>query len=164
MALSVWCNTSIEDVAKANGSGLRWLNISIFRDRELTQSLVQRAEKAGYHAIIVTVDQPDVGQRAHGTFIPPPHISFPNLGDVPSPLMVDDVRSMFDPSQTWDDIDWVKSLTRLPVVIKGILTGEDAVEAVKHGVQGIIVSNHGGRQLDGVIAAVSVVMLISATY
>ena len=155
MGLSIWCNTSLEDVARANGSGLRWLQISIFRNRELTESLIHRAEKAGYNAIVVTVDQPNVGQRAYGTFVPPLNISFPNLGDVPTPLMVEDVSSLLDPSHTWSDIDWVRGLTQLPIVLKGILTAEDAIEAVKHDVQGLIVSNHGGRQLDGVLATVS---------
>ena len=155
MVLSIWCNTSIEAVAEANGSGLRWLQISIFRNKELVKSLIQRAEKVGYQAIVVTVDQPVVGLRTYGTFIPPANISFPNLGDVPNPLMVEDVEHLLDPSNTWRDIDWIKGLTKLPIVLKGILTAEDAVEAVKHGVQGIIVSNHGGRQLDGVLATVS---------
>ena len=66
---------------------------------------------------------------------------------------------MIDSSVTWKDVDWVRGLTKLPVVLKGILTAEDAVEAVRHGVQGIIVSNHGGRQLDGVLASVSGIFL-----
>ena len=155
MTLSIWCNSSIEDVAEANGSGLRWLQISIFRDRGLVESLIRRAEKSCYQAIVVTVDQPVVGLRTYGTFIPPENISFPNLGDVPNPLMVEDVENLLDPSKTWEDIDWIKTITHLPIVLKGILTAEDAVEAVRHGVQGIIVSNHGGRQLDGVMATVS---------
>ena len=65
------------------------------------------------------------------------------------------MRDMIDPSVTWADVDWVRGLTSLPIVLKGILTGDDGAEAVRHGVQGIIVSNHGGRQLDGVLASVS---------
>ena len=159
MTLSIWCNSSIEDVAEANGSGLRWLQISIFRDRGLVESLIRRAEKFGYQAIVVTVDRPVVGLRTYGTFIPPDDISFPNLGDVPNPLMVEDVENFLDPSSTWEDIDWIKTITHLPIVLKGILTAEDAVEAVKHGVQGIIVSNHGGRQLDGVVSMASIRIL-----
>ena len=64
-----------------------------------------------------------------------------------SPIIVEDVSKTIDPSVTWEDIDWLRGLTGLPVVLKGILTAEDAVEAARHGVQGIIVSNHGGRQL-----------------
>lgn len=162
MTLSIWCNSSTEDVAEANGSGLRWLQISIFRDRGLVESLIRRAEKSGYQAIVVTVDQPVVGLRTYGTFIPPENISFPNLGDVPNPLMVEDVQNLLDPSKTWEDIDWIRTITHLPIVLKGILTAEDAVEAVRHGVQGIIVSNHGGRQLDGVLATVSALKLKQA--
>ena len=72
-----------------------------------------------------------------------------------SPIIVEDVSKTIDPSVTWEDIDWLRGLTGLPVVLKGILTAEDAVEAVRHGVQGIIVSNHGGIQLDGVLPSVS---------
>ena len=153
MMLSVWTNTSLEDVAEASGTGLRWFQINIFKNREQTKSLVLRAEKAGYKAIVVTVDQQTVGKRT-SAYIPPPHITFPNL-DITNTLMVEDVEEMFDPSVTWKDIEWIKGLTSLPVVVKGILTAEDAREAVRHGVQGIIVSNHGGRQLDGVLATVS---------
>ena len=84
----------------------------------------------------------------------PPHISFPVVG-LRSPVGgVEELGKMLDPSVTWKDIDLIRSLTQLPVVIKGILTAEDAVEAMKHGVQGIIVSNHGGRLLDGTLATV----------
>ena len=155
MMLSMWSNTSIEDVAEANGTGLRWFQLNIMRDRDHTKSLIQRAEKAGYKAIVITVDQHDVGKRSYRTFIPPSHISFPNLSEVKSPLMVEDVKEILDPSTTWADIEWVKGLTQLPIVLKGILTAEGAQEAVKHNIQGIIVSNHGGRQLDGVPATVS---------
>ena len=153
MMLSVWTNTSLEDVAEATGTGLRWFQINIFKNREQTKSLVLRAEKAGYKAIVVTVDQQTVGKRT-SAYIPPPHITFPNL-DITNTLMVEDVEEMFDPSITWKDIEWIKGLTSLPVVVKGILTAEDAREAVRHDVQGIIVSNHGGRQLDGVLSTVS---------
>ena len=162
MMLSVWSNSSIEDVAEASSSGLRWFQLNIFRNKEMTKTLVLRAEKAGYKAIVITVDQPVVGNRTGGKFIPPPHISFPNLIITESPLLVEDVIGMLDPSVTWKDIEWIRGLTQLPIVIKGILTAEDAREALKHGVQGIIVSNHGGRQLDGVPAAVSRTSLLSA--
>ena len=153
MILSVWTNTNPEDVADTSSTGLRWFQLYIFKNRELTKRLVLRAEKAGYKAIMVTIDQPVVGKRT-STYIPPPHISFPNF-NITNTLLVEDVEDMFDPSITWKDIEWIKGLTSLPVVVKGVLTAEDAREAVRHGVQGIIVSNHGGRQLDGVLATVS---------
>lgn len=129
--------------------------MNMFKDRSCMQSLISRSEKAGYGAIVLSLDQPTVGIRSYGTFTPPSYLSFPNFRDVPSPLMVEDVIDLLDPSYTWREIDWIRSLTHLPIVVKGIMTGEDAIEAVKHGVNGIIVSNHGGRQLDGVPATVS---------
>ena len=138
----------------ATGPGLRWLQLYIFKDRELTRDIVLRAKRAGYRAIVVTVDQPVVSNNTQASISPPVHLSLPVLG-VSSPIDKDAVGRMIDPSVTWKDIDWIRGLTQLPIVLKGILTAEDAVEAVRHGVQGIIVSNHGGRQLDGVLASVS---------
>ena len=154
MVLGSFSTTSIEEAAEASGCGLRWLQLNIFKDRDLTRSLVARAERAGYKAIVVTVDQPVIGQTLYQCNIPPPDLSFPNLG-LRGPVDKRHVQEMLDPSLTWGDVDWVRGLTRLPVVVKGILRAEDAVEAVRHGVEGIIVSNHGGRQLDGALASVS---------
>ena len=161
MMLSSWSTTSIEDVAEASGSGLRWFQLYIFRDRELTKSLVQRAERAGYKAIVVTVDQQGVPKR--DAFVPPPYVSFSHLG-IHSTVVVDAVRNILDPSVTWEDIDWIRGLTTLPVLVKGILTAEDARLALNHKVSGIIVSNHGGRQLDGVPATVSHHEIVSIVY
>ena len=155
MMLSSWSSTSIEDVAEAGKSGLRWFQLNVFRDRELTKSLIQRAEKAGYKAIVLTVDQPVIGRRIYGSFTRPQHIQFPNFGDKPNPAVDEDVDKLLDPSLTWEVIAWIRGITQLPIIIKGILTAEDAMESLKHDVQGIIVSNHGGRQLDGVLATVS---------
>ena len=153
--LSIWSNTTIEAVAYASTSGLRWFQLNVFRDKELTKNLILRAEKASYKAIVVTIDQPDVGRRTNGSFTRPQNISFPMFGDTPHPVNVGDVTEMLDPSLTWGVIDWIRGITHLPIVLKGILTAEDALESLKHDVQGIIVSNHGGRQLDGVLATVS---------
>ena len=102
----------------------------------------------------MTIDQPILCPSTSTSLNPPSNISLPHIG-MGSPIIVEDVSKTIDPSVTWEDIDWLRGLTGLPVVLKGILTAEDAVEAVRHGVQGIIVSNHGGRQLDGVLATVS---------
>ena len=171
MMLSSWSTTSIEDVAEASGSGgLRWFQLYVYRDREVTRSLVERAEQAGYKAIVVTVDTPVVGQRladARNRFSLPPHLHLANFSSTtPQSSLASDSTSegsslhkytteMLDPSLTWEGIDWIRGMTRLPVLLKGILTAEDAREALKHDVQGIVVSNHGGRQLDGVPATVS---------
>ncbi|CAB4008745.1 hydroxyacid oxidase 1 [Paramuricea clavata] len=125
-------------------------------------SLIKRAEATGYKAIVLTVDIPVVGKRYKGfrcTFSVPPHpnlkqaLESTNLSKI-SPDVVDRIH---DPSATWDTlIPWVRSMTSLPVVLKGILTIEDAKLAVEYGVDGIIVSNHGGRQLDGALATIEV--------
>ena len=153
--LSIWSNTSIEAVAEASGPGLRWLQINVLRDRDMTRNIILGAEKSGYKASVVTVDQPDVGRRTNGIFTRPLNISFPIFGDIPNPTRAGDVTKLLDPSLTWEIIGWIRSVTRLPIVLKGILTAEDVTEALKYDVQGIIVSNHGGRQLDGVLASVS---------
>ena len=154
MVLGSISNTSIEDVAEASCAGLRWFQLYIFTNRDLIRSLILRAERAGYRAIVVTIDQPVPGQTTQQSVKLPPNITFPNLG-LSSPVDKNDVKKLFNPSATWEDVDWIRELTFFPIVLKGILTAEDAVEAVKHGVQGIVVSNHGGRQLDGVLASVS---------
>jgi isopentenyl diphosphate isomerase/L-lactate dehydrogenase-like FMN-dependent dehydrogenase len=101
------------------------------------QELVERAEAAGYRAIVVTVDLPEVGRRERDL-----RTGFePQLGDV------------VDNSLTWRDLEWLRSLSALPLLVKGILTAEDAVLAVESGAEGLVVSNHGGRQLDGVAAS-----------
>ena len=173
MVLSTWSTTSIEEVAQANGGGLRWFQLYVFKDKSVTMDLVQRAEQAGYKALVITVDSPRVGKRLddeRNKFYLPNHLKLANLNVDVQPEQKSfethnqtesglhkSTQSVIDPKLTWDTIKWVKSLTKLPVIVKGILTGEDAKLAVQHGVDGIIVSNHGGRQLDGVLATVSFV-------
>ena len=161
MMLSSWSTSSIEDVAQASGSGLRWFQLYVLTDRELTRSFVLRAERAGYKAVVVTVDRPVIGRRLsearHG-FDLPLHLSLVNFSSADSPSDSGPYQSsvdIIDPALTWDTIDWLRGVTKLPILLKGILTAEDAEEALRHNVQGIIVSNHGGRQLDGVLATVS---------
>lgn len=168
--LSTWSTTSLEDVAEAGGSCLKWFQLYIYKDKELTESLVRRAERAGYKAIAITVDTPIVGHRiidARNKFNLPPHLGLPNFSStVPQSTLTSDdpvegsflykyTTDLLDPSLTWESIDWIRGITRLPILVKGILTAEDAREALKHNIQGIIVSNHGARQLDGVPATVS---------
>ena len=170
MMLSSWSTTSLEEVARASESCLRWFQLYVYRDRDLTRSLVQRAERAGYQALVVTVDAPIVGKRladARNKFSLPSHLHLANFSsDSPQASLAGDgthegsyleryTRDLLDPSLTWEGIEWIRNLTQLPVLVKGILTAEDAAEAVRRGVRGIVVSNHGGRQLDGVLASVS---------
>jgi len=138
---------------------LHWFQLYVEQDREATKQLVQRCERAGYKALVITVDRPRLGRRLadlRNAFKLPKHLSLANF-------IADETRSgagayaggAIDASLNWKDIEWFKSITKLPIVIKGIFRGEDAKLAVKHGVDGIIVSNHGGRQLDSCPATVS---------
>ena len=161
MTLSSWSTTSIEEVAAASGAaGLRWFQLYVYKDRELTRQLVERAERSGYKAIVLTVDIPVQGIRltnARNKFRLPSHLSMANFAHESeySSNLVKYVQQSKDPSQTWACIDWLCSITSLPIVLKGILTREDAVEALKHDIQGIVVSNHGGRHHDGLPATVT---------
>ncbi|KAG8196050.1 hypothetical protein JTE90_007798 [Oedothorax gibbosus] len=168
MILSTLSTTSIEDVAKAAPVATRWLQLYIYKDRKTTSNLVQRAERAGFSAIVLTVDTPIFGNRladARNKFAPPPHLRLANFDATDAKSVVSSqsetgsnlsiyINSMFDPSLTWKDIKWLKQITSLPIIVKGVLTAEDAVLAVENGVSGILVSNHGARQLDGVPAAI----------
>jgi len=170
IVLSTLSTTSIEEVAQANGSGLRWFQLYVFKDKSVAMDLVQRAEQAGYKALVITIDLPRVGKRLadeRNKFHLPNHLKLENLNADVQPEqnsfetqnqtesgLCKSTQSVIDPKLMWDTLRWVKSFTTLPVVVKGILTGEDAKLAVQHGVDGIIVSNHGGRQLDGVLATV----------
>jgi 4-hydroxymandelate oxidase len=161
--VSMQATTTLEDIAAVE-DGRRWLQLAILRDRAITKALIERAEAAGYSAICVTVDVPVLGRRERDSrngFKLPAGMSMVNL-DPYTPMAMrgsDDqsalarfVNQLWDPTLTWDAIDWLCSITRLPVVAKGVLTAEDARQAVAHGVRGVIVSNHGGRQLDGALS------------
>lgn len=165
MCVSTMATTSLEDVARA-ASGPLWFQLYVYRDRDVTVSLVRRAEQAGYRALVVTVDLPALGRReadVRNGFGLPPHLSVANFrGELAEEQRVAPGESglaayataQHDPSLTWEAIDWIASITTLPVLVKGILTAEDAALAVTHGVAGIIVSNHGGRQLDSAMATI----------
>jgi 4-hydroxymandelate oxidase len=157
--LSTLSGHSLEDVAAA-ADGPRWFQLYCYRDRGITRELVARAEAAGFLAVCVTVDVPVLGHRerdARNRFRLPPHLRFANIRqqieeDADGSALLQYVSDQFDASLTWESLDWLRGITRLPIVVKGILAAEDARLAVGHGVAGICVSNHGGRQLDGVLA------------
>ncbi|MEE6474403.1 hypothetical protein FKM82_010367 [Ascaphus truei] len=166
MMVSSWATSSIEEVAEAAPDSLRWLQLYIYKDRNLTKSLVQRAERLGYKGIFLTVDTPYLGRRledVRNKFQLPPHLRMKNFdtedlafsskqGYGENSGLAVYVAQAIDASIKWDDIEWLKGLTSLPIVAKGILRADDAKEAIKRGVSGILVSNHGARQLDGVPA------------
>ena len=160
MVLSSLSTTSIEEVAESSGNGLRWLQLYVFQDKDLTRKLILRAESAGYKALVITVDHPTMpkGKLFHH-FRLPKHLSFANFVQSTK----EKLANILDPSNTWETIDWLQGVTKLPIILKGILTFEDAQEALKHNVKGILVSNHGGRLLDGAPAAVSASGGISIT-
>jgi 4-hydroxymandelate oxidase len=167
MAVSTLATVSLEDVAAA-GSGPLWFQLYVYKDRMITESLVRRAEAAGYRALILTVDMPHIGRRErdirNGFGLPPGLIvanfagqeraDQPGMEPGESGLAVY-ATAQLDPTLTWEAVDWLRSITLLPVLVKGVLTAEDAHEALAHGAAGIVVSNHGGRQLDGAVAAVA---------
>ena len=162
MVVSAIATRELEEVAKAV-AGPRWFQLYVWRDREVTAQLVKRAAKAGYGAICLTVDTPLLGRREkdeRNAFTLPPGLSIANvrpagLDGVPASergsAFAKYVAELLDPAVTWKDIAWLRSLTSLPIVLKGIMTAEDATLAVEHRVDGIILSNHGGRQLDSTV-------------
>ena len=168
MTLSSWSSTSIEEVAEANGDrSLLWFQLYVYKDKQLTINLIQRAEREGYKALVVTVDTPELGLRyadKRNKFSLPPNIKLANFSDTKSSSLVSSggsalqeyTKSLIDPTLSWDGIDWLRSITTLPIILKGILRSDDAREALRHNIQGIMVSNHGGRQLDTVPATVRV--------
>lgn len=156
IALSTLSNRSLEAIAEATPETVRWFQLYVNTDRSIARSHVERAEAAGYRAIVVTVDVPGDGYRprdlrsgfeAAGDFA-----NFEGGVDYHKPLG-ELLAGLIDGSLTWLDIDDIRTWTALPIVIKGILTSADARLAVEHGAAGVWVSNHGGRQLDRAIAS-----------
>jgi len=161
MCLSTAATATIEEVAAAAPHGSRWFQLYWSRDREVVRDMVERAEGQGYSAVIVTVDLPELGRRERDL-----RTGFEVPEDVPIPAFLalagragvtpDQLTLLVDNSLTWRDLEWLRSVTSLPILVKGILTAEDAALACEAGVEGIVVSNHGGRQLDGVAASLDV--------
>lgn len=159
MILSTLSNTSVEEVVKSS-AGPVWFQLYVYKDREATKELIQRAENAGCKAIVLTVDAPLIGIRerdVRNEFKLPEGLSVKNMsasglekvgGSENNSGLAEYFSSMLDQSLNWKDIEWLRSVTKLPVILKGIACKEDAELAVKNGADGIVVSNHGGRQLD----------------
>jgi 4-hydroxymandelate oxidase len=155
---------TLEDVSSAGG-GPMWFQLYVYKDRALTQELVARAEACGYQALVLTVDTPLLGRRyrdVRNNFVLPEGIAMKNFeaamtnaarwGEHAS--FSSYVHDLFDATLSWDAVAWLRAQTHLPVLVKGILTEEDASRAIHAGVDGVIVSNHGGRQLDGAPASI----------
>ncbi|MDQ4040579.1 MAG: alpha-hydroxy-acid oxidizing protein [Actinomycetota bacterium] len=157
-AESLYCLSSLATsnpaaVAQAAPGGRRWFQLYVFRDRRVSAALLEAAVEHGYEAIVVTVDLPVWGVRERelrsGYAIDAAQLA-PHL--YPGDLALTDVGTLVDPSLTWEDVERFAASSRLPVLVKGVLTGQDAVLAADHGAAGVVVSNHGGRQLDTVRA------------
>ena len=169
MVLSTLSTKSIEEVAVVchdrNFHAPQWFQLYIHKDRGLTRALVERAYAAGYKALCITVDAPVLGRRERdkrNEFALPAGMQLANLTNI-SGLNIPHKEGesglftyfaqQLDPAVTWHELEWFQSLCPLPLVLKGILRGDDAARAVECGAKAIVVSNHGGRQLDGAIAS-----------
>jgi len=160
---STFSTCSLEEIATA-ATGPLWFQLYVHQDRGITRDLVQRAAAAGYRALVLTVDVPEIGRRERdernafrltadlrvANFRP--QTSEPLQGDAPGSHLARFISGMRDPSFSWKDLEWLRSLSDLPLIVKGLVRPDDARTAVKRGVAGIVVSNHGGRQLDTAVA------------
>jgi 4-hydroxymandelate oxidase len=162
-------NCSLEAIAQASGNGARWFQLYVYKDKGVTKSLVERAAAAGYSALCLTVDTPLAGPRERDrrnnlrmpghlklANFPDSHTAMHHQGSGPGSSLAQYISAQWDPSLTWKDVEWLRSISPMPVMVKGILAPDDATLAVDHGAAAIVVSNHGGRQLDGVPAGITV--------
>lgn len=159
MVVSTLSNTDIEDIAAASNGPL-WFQLYIYKDRNATRDLVARVEKTRCSAIVLTVDAPLLGPRerdVRNQFALPEGLSVKNLmgagqGNVTKEMfgsgLAKYVSTFIDPAISWRDVEWLRGITKLPILIKGIVRADGARRAVDMGARGVVVSNHGGRQLD----------------
>ena len=171
LVASTAASHTIEQIADAAGELARWYQLYWPRDRELARSFVARAERAGYGAIVVTLDTWLLGWRPADlseAFLPflwcegnRNYLEDPVFRGLLEKPPEEDKQAAVgqwawqfaNPSVTWEDLEWLRECTELPIVLKGIVHPDDARLAVEHGVEGVLVSNHGGRQVDGAIGA-----------
>nr|CAB3492968.1 unnamed protein product [Digitaria exilis] len=157
MTLSSWATSSVEEVA-STGPRIRFLQLYVHKDRKVVEQLVRTAERAGFKAIALTVDTPRLGRREadiKNRFVLPPHLTLKNFEGL-------DIGKMDKVCDIFSDVKWLQSITSLPILVKGVITAEDARLAVHAGASGIIVSNHGARQLDYVPATISALEEVSS--
>jgi 4-hydroxymandelate oxidase len=167
MIASTTATTDLAGV-RAAAQGPMWFQLYVYRDREVTRALIERAKDVGYQAILLTVDAPLLGRRERDIrlgFSLPPGLRIANAAsggmdrvpeaDESASGLMRHFSGLHDPALTPRDIEWVRSVSGLPVAVKGIVRGDDARRAVEHGAVGVVVSNHGGRQLDTAIAAIT---------
>ena len=159
ICLSSLTSTRPAEVAEEAPEGKRWMQVYLFRDRGVTRAMVEEAAEAGYEALLLTVDAPYAGRRERDFrtgFEVPAEIRAPAIEAAVGhrSLTPAEVFALVDPSITWDDLERLCNEFELPILVKGLITGEDASLAVEHGAAGVVVSNHGGRQLDNAPATI----------
>ncbi|XP_023916302.1 peroxisomal (S)-2-hydroxyacid oxidase GLO4 isoform X2 [Quercus suber] len=163
MVLSFTSSCTVEEVA-SGCNAVRFFQLYVYKKRDIAAVLVQRAERNGYKALVLTVDTPRLGRREADI---KNKMVAPRLKNLEGLLSIEAdsdngsnleayAKETMDASLCWKDIEWLKSITNMPILIKGVLTGEDAIKAAEVGVAGIMVSNHGARQLDYTDATINV--------
>lgn len=172
MVLST-CSTCSFGEIKENTSVSPWFQLYIYKDRKITQNLVQLVESFGYKGIVLTVDAPLYGKRIkelHHPITLPPDFEIKNLQnaglnlkDISSSQLTGHLASLLDPTITWNDIEWLRSITSLPIILKGIMNPKDIQIAIEYNIDAVIVSNHGGRQLDTTLSSVDALKLVRDT-
>ncbi|UWP84971.1 alpha-hydroxy-acid oxidizing protein [Dactylosporangium fulvum] len=166
--VGMFASRTLEDIAEVSTSEL-WLQLYWLRRRDVMAALIRRAEQGGYGALMLTVDVPRMGRRwrdmrngfavggdVAAVNIDPAVMASSHHRDAGRSALAQHAAQQFDATVTWADLAWVRAQSRLPLVLKGILTAEDAALAVEHGADAVVVSNHGGRQLDGAVASLDV--------
>jgi isopentenyl diphosphate isomerase/L-lactate dehydrogenase-like FMN-dependent dehydrogenase len=159
ICLSSLTSTRPAEVAEAAPEAKRWMQLYLFRDRGVTRAMAEEAAEAGYEALLLTVDAPYAGRRERDFrtgFEVPADIRAPAIEGAVGhrSLTPAEVFALVDPSITWEDLERLCDEFELPVLVKGLITGDDAALAVEHGAAGVVVSNHGGRQLDNAPATI----------
>ncbi|KAL1848488.1 hypothetical protein Daus18300_013589 [Diaporthe australafricana] len=157
MGLSSYSTVSLEDVAQQGLGNPYFMQVCVLKDRQTTLQLLQRAEAASYKAIFVSVDCPVLGRRLNemrNRFTLPENMQFPNLlSNGRKEFSGDNAATAFDASLDWNSaIPWLKEHTKMQIWLKGVNTTEDVQMAIEHELDGVVISNHGGRQLDGIAA------------
>jgi isopentenyl diphosphate isomerase/L-lactate dehydrogenase-like FMN-dependent dehydrogenase len=158
MCLSTLATRRPRPVAEAAPGGRRWFQLYCFKDRGVTRALIGEAVDSGYEAIMVTVDAPRGGNRERDRrtgFKIPEELGVPSVEEAlgsDRAVTIEETFELMEPALTWSDLEAIASDCRVPVLVKGVLTAEDAAQAIDHGATGVVVSNHGGRQLDRCLA------------
>uniref|UniRef100_A0AC35FE48 FMN hydroxy acid dehydrogenase domain-containing protein n=1 Tax=Panagrolaimus sp. PS1159 TaxID=55785 RepID=A0AC35FE48_9BILA len=168
MICSTLSTTKLEDIAQAASVNANlWFQLYVYRDRRITENLVSRAIASGYRALVLTVDAPMMGRRRadeRNGFELPGHLKMENFdiellartfkGKEGASGFGEYVKNMFDLTLNWDDLRWLVEYSKIPVIVKGIVRGCDAIKALEAGARGIVVSNHGGRQIESTVSTI----------